>query len=93
MSAAYFYGYNAMGLRVHSVITLGGQPTVNTFFVYDGSNLLGEVSSTGTVNAVYTWAADGLAAERLLPATTAKSLFYAFGPQGETRQLTNSTGQ
>ena len=90
---SYAYGYNAMGLRVHSVITPGGQPTVNTFYVYDGDTLLGEVSSTGTVNAVYTWGADGLASERLLPATTAKSLFYAFGPQGETRQLTNSTGQ
>ena len=91
---SYAYGYNAMGLRVHSVITPGGQPTVNTFFVYDGDTLLGEVSSTGTVNAVYTWGADGLASERLAPTgTTPKSLWYAFGPQGETRQLTNSTGQ
>lgn len=90
---SYAYGYNALGQRVHSVITPSAQPTVNTFFVYDGSNLLGEVSSAGVVNAVYTWGADGLASERLLPATTAKSLFYAFGPQGEAWQLTSSTGQ
>ena len=88
--ASYVYGYNAMGLRVHSVITPNAQPTVNTFYIYDGGKLLGEVSSAGTVNVVYTWGSDGLISECLQPVTTAKSLFYAFGPQGETRQLTSN---
>ena len=41
-------------------------------------------------SAVYTWGATGLISERLT--ATNKSLWYAFGPQGETRQLTDSTG-
>lgn len=61
--------------------------------MYNGSHLLGEASSTGAVTAAYTWGADGLVSEHLSPAGgTAKSLWYLFGPQGETRQLTSSTG-
>jgi hypothetical protein len=52
------------------------------------------VGSVSTPTVAYTWGAAGLVSERLNPTTpaTAKSLWYHFGPQGETRQLTNSSG-
>jgi hypothetical protein len=66
----------------------------------DGDLLLGEVQpgypmpppapSGPQVKAAYTWGAMGLVSERLVQQSV--SLWYAFGPQGETRQLTNSTG-
>ena len=69
-----------------------GQPS--TIFIHDGDLLLGEVQGLGNgttvVSAVYTWGAAGLVSERL-PAQS-KSLWYHFGPQGETRQLTDVTG-
>jgi RHS repeat-associated protein len=76
------YGYDARGLRV--------EKNGSTFYIFDGSQLLGEVSSSGTVEAAYTWGAAGLVSERLVPSDT--SLWYGFGPQGETRLLTNSSG-
>lgn len=91
---SYSYGYDATGRRVHTVFSVQGQTQFNSFFIYDGSKLLGEVTSTGGVTASYTWGADGLVSEHLSPVSgTAKSLWYLFGPQGETRQLTSSTGQ
>lgn len=49
------------------------------------------------VQAAYTWGADGLVSEHLMASgyygsNPEKSLWYGFGPQGETRQLTDSTG-
>ena len=44
----------------------------------------------GVPSAAYTQGANGLVGERLLGQN--RSLWYAFGPQGETRQLTDSSG-
>ena len=41
-------------------------------------------------SAAYTWGADGLASERLIGSS--RTLFYHFGPQGETRLLTDASG-
>src|SRR5207244_2840989 len=87
---AGYIGYDAMGHRAWTQFL--GQPS--TFFIYDGDTVLGEVqnpnNTTSSVTAIYTWGAAGLVSERL-PATS-QSLWYHFGPQGETRQLTNSAG-
>jgi RHS repeat-associated protein len=63
-----------------------------TFYIFDGDTLLGEVQNTSgfPTTAAYTWGANGLVSERLIGSS--KSLWYHFGPQGETRLLTNSTG-
>ncbi|HYP13046.1 MAG TPA: RHS repeat-associated core domain-containing protein, partial [Bryobacteraceae bacterium] len=76
------YLYNAAGLRI--VRTSGTQ---KTFYIFSGTTLIGEVTN-GTPTAAYTWSPSGLISDRLLP--SGKSLFYHFGPQGETRQLTNA---
>ena len=95
------YGYDGLGRLAWSGPSNSNYPT--TFYVYDGDLLLGEVTTTlnGTqvqtsVTAAYTWGAAGLVSEKLSPATnwpsSGTSLWYHFGPQGETRQLTNSSG-
>ena len=83
------YGYDARGRRVMSQPAGGAK----TFYIFDGGTLLGEVKNTtgNPATAAYTWGENGLISERLLT-PTAKSLWYHFGPQGETRQLTNSAG-
>jgi RHS repeat-associated protein len=78
------YKYDGGGHRV--VRAEGGQTTL---YIFSGDTLIGEVAN-GAPSAVYTWGADGLAAERLIGAQ--RSLFYHFGPQGETRQLTDGAG-
>ena len=59
------------------------------YYIYAGDKLLGEISG-GAVDKVYTWGADGLVSQRLVG--TNVSYWYHFGPQGETRHLTNSSG-
>lgn len=80
------YGYDARGLRVVSQVGLG----TKTFYIYDGNTLVGEVNGAGQVQRAYTWGTDGLVSERLVGQS--KSLWYHFGPQGETRQLTDGAG-
>ena len=81
------YGYAASGLHVWSQVGSG----TKTFYIYSGTQLLGEIQAGSSApSAVYTWGATGLISERLT--ATNKSLWYAFGPQGETRQLTDNTG-
>lgn len=80
------YGYDARGLRVVSQVGIGGK----TFYVFSGDTLIGEVNGAGQVQRAYTWGANGLVSERLVPQS--RSLWYHFGPQGETRQLTNASG-
>ena len=81
------YGYAASGLRTTSQVGSG----TKTFYIYSGTTLLGEIQAgSSTPSAVYTWGATGLISERLTAAN--KSLWYACGPQGETRQLTDNTG-
>ena len=88
------YGYGADGLRKWS------QPSTNTtptFYIYSGSTLIGEVNASGAAIAAHTWGAAGLVSEHRFATTVpttqnAQSLWYSFGPQGETRALTNSAG-
>jgi len=61
----------------------------HVFYIFDGENLIGEIDRNGDPKVAYTWA-NGLTSERLIP--TSESRYYEYGPQGETRQLTNSTG-
>ena len=92
-SVQCYNNYDPFGRRVWTQFV--GGPSI--FFIYDGDMLLGEVPSLGggvtSVSAAYTWGAAGLISERLNPGTAnARSLWYHYGPQGETRQLTNSAG-
>lgn len=84
-----YQNYDGMGNRVWTQAP--GGPSV--YLIYDGDTVIGEFTNTGAytgfVSAVYTWGADGLVSERLVPQN--KSLWYHYGPQGETRQLTDST--
>ena len=88
-------GYGASGLRewaqpwTYSTSYTAG---ATHYFIYAGSILIGEVNSDGTPIAAYTWGAAGLVSEHRYDTGTAKSLWYHYGPQGETRQLTNASG-
>ena len=82
------FGYNFQGKRVWSEAPSG----YRIYYVFDGDNLIGEVTgSTPAPTMAYTWGADGLVSERLL-GTSPSSAYYQYGPQGETRFLTNSAG-
>ena len=56
-------------------------------YTYVGDKLLGEITGS-SVSAVYTWGAGELEITRL----PSKSLFHHYGFQGETRFLTNASG-
>jgi len=69
--------------------------TQHTFYIFDVAptglaQLIGEIDRNGVPQVAYTWGRDGLVSERLIP--SGQSLYYHFGPQGETRQLTDSSG-
>jgi RHS repeat-associated protein len=77
------YKHDAYGRRV---VRSGSQ---TTFYIYSGSALIGEVTA-GSPSAAYTWGMDGLSSERLIEQN--RTLFYHFGSQGETRQMTDASG-
>lgn len=72
-------------------------PTV--YFIYSGDTLIGEIDSAGVPIAAYTWGPNGLISEHRFAVTadqapyasSDESLWYQFGPQGETlrRRLDN----
>lgn len=78
------FGYDGLGRRV-----TGTEPGWNNpdYTIYDGDTPIGEVNRAG-LSFAYTWGANGLVSEN----ENGVSLWYAFGPQGETRQLTNVSG-
>jgi RHS repeat-associated protein len=86
-SANESYGYGSDGLRHWIEVGSGSK----TFSIYNGDTLIGEVSATGTPVAAYTWGND-LISEHRYDTTTPTSSWYLYGPQGETRYLTNSAG-
>lgn len=78
------YKYDGSGHRV--VRTEGGQ---STFYIFAGDLLIGEIAGA-TPTVAYTWGADGLLVQRQIGSN--QSRFYHFGPQAETRQLTDGAG-
>ena len=81
------YGYDNKGRRIWSQV--GANP--KTYFIYSADKLVGEISGSPQFpTAAYTWGADGLISERLIQG--GDSYWYHFGPQGETRQLTDNLG-
>ena len=100
-SGAYYstYGYDGFGRRVYASGVLTRGPT---FYIFDGSQLIGEISQPWGGNqfgqtVVNTWGPTRLVSENITygppePYQANISLWYAYGPQGETRQLTNSAG-
>lgn len=81
------YGYDAGGKRVMRYPT--STSTAKTFYVFSGSTLIGEVAS-GSPSFSYTWGSVGLISQRNIGLN--ESFWYHFGPQAETRQLTDDTG-
>ncbi|MDD2942935.1 MAG: RHS repeat-associated core domain-containing protein [bacterium] len=80
------YKYDHRGLRLVSFQASEGQWV---YYVFSGDSLIGEVRSNGNQKA-YTWGADGVVSIRDVTSGTSRWLHY--GPQGETRYLTNSSG-
>ena len=58
-------------------------------YIFAGNKLIGEVKPSGN-KFIYTYGADGLVSFRRT--SNGKSFFYHYGPQGETRALTNANG-
>ncbi len=93
------YGYDGFGRRVYASGVLTRGPT---FYIFDGSQVIGEITTAWGSNpygqtVVNTWGATGLVSENVTfgppePYQGNISLWYAFGPQRETRQLTNAAG-
>ena len=90
------YSYGADGLRKASWPGTWNGTTrhydagAKTFYVYAGGALIGEIAANGTPTAAYTWGAAGLVSEWHW--STGLNLFYHYGPQGETRTLTDASG-
>lgn len=81
------YNYHFDGRRL---LARPGSTTTNyRWYIFDGNRLVGEIG-TGGAKVAYTWGVDGITSERIIPSN--KSLYYHFGPQGETRYLTGSGG-
>jgi RHS repeat-associated protein len=78
-------GYNADGLRAWKQSSAG-----TTYFVYDGLTPIAEANSSGTVTAVNTWGANGLASRRSV--SSGSSTFYTFDVQGSTAQRLDLNG-
>lgn len=78
------YGYDASKRRVYRE-----RGSDKRWFIFSQGVLVGEVTTSGAL-AAFTWGADGLAATRVF--VTPMVVFYHFGPQGETRHLTDATG-
>jgi len=81
------YNYDIFGKRL---LARPGTTTSNfIWYIFDGDRLIGEIQ-TGGAKVAYTWGPDGLVSERIFSGN--KSRYYHFGPQGETRQITNTSG-
>jgi RHS repeat-associated protein len=81
------YNYDVFGKRL--LVKPSTSSSTYTWYVFDGDKLVGEIG-TGGAKVAYTWGADGIVSERIFSGN--KSRYYHFGPQGETRQLTNTSG-
>ncbi len=77
----YSAGYGSDGLRAWRQ-----NGSVKTYFLYDGSMPVFEMTSTGAWSATNTFGANGLLSRRTGTATT----YYAFDPQGNTVQRINA---
>ncbi len=86
-AATATYQYDFAGRRIESKLA-GGVPT---FYVFSGGQVIGEVRG-GIPVAAYTWGADGLISEAIIAGGEHSSYWYHFGPQGETRQVTDHVG-
>ena len=85
------YSYDVYGKRI--IAKPSGTASTWTWYLFDGDRLVGEIGlsgSTPTPKVAYTWGADGIVSERLIGSN--KSFYFHYGPQRETRQLTNSAG-
>jgi hypothetical protein len=65
-------------------------PGTVKFYIFAGDTLIGEHTGA-TASVAYTWGADGLVSQQTLSGTPT-TLWHHYGPQGETGQLTDSTG-
>ena len=81
------YKTDGLGRRVLKFLSPNNQ---HVFYIFDGDRLIGEIDRNGVPQVAYTWGRDGLFSERLIPSS--QSRYYHFGPQGETRHLTNAAG-
>ena len=76
-------GYNGDGLRAWKQDSLGNR----TYFVYDGTNVIGELNATGNLGVVYTWGANGLLSRK---AGSGGTQFFTYDPTGSVATVTNS---
>ena len=75
--------YDAYGMRAWK-----SNGTATTYFLYDGSEPVCELNSSGTVTAVNTFGATGLVSRTTLAGVT----YYTFDANGSVAQRTNSSG-
>ena len=80
------YRYDGFGRRVYRQNDIQ-TPTSRRHYIYAGDTLIGEIDD-GVPTVAYTWGPDGVASRRVLTGTP-NSRFYCYGPQGETRNLTD----
>ncbi|MBX9681403.1 MAG: hypothetical protein K2X38_21825 [Gemmataceae bacterium] len=81
------YRYDYTGKRVARWPS--GSTGQVTFYVFSGDKLLGELQG-GSPAVAYTWGPVGLVSSRNL--ATSQSTWYHFGPQAETRGLSDASG-
>ncbi len=80
-------GYRADGLRAWKENAQG-----RTYFLYDGSQLVGEFDSSGVMQVSQTWGAEGLAYRRTASGTSAGTRFYSWDVRGNVAATTDATG-
>jgi len=87
--ATYRFLTDAAGRRTKRCTTsnCNVQGTGDRYYIFSGDKVIGEVVN-GVPEVAYTWGADGIASRKLLTGLQ-NSRYYCFGPQGETRYLTD----
>ena len=76
-------GYMGDSLRAWKQDSLGNR----TYFVYDGTNVIGELNATGSLGVVYTWGATGFSRAT----RAARNALLHLHPTGSVATVTNSS--
>jgi RHS repeat-associated protein len=83
-------GYGSVQTNTYGADSLRASSTnsgATTYFLYDNTNPVVELNSSGTVTAINTFSDNGLLAR-----DTSADEYYAFDPQGSTAEQVNSSG-
>jgi hypothetical protein len=93
-AGTYEAKYDGMGRRVWQQVAPTGESAVQTYFVYDGDTIIGELDANGNLIAEYTWGQMGPIMMRRYDfvSQTWYTYYYVQDILGHTRRLLDGQG-